>query len=169
MNFRPRRDPFGTRTRVLKRVDVGNYQKGHLAGWGLDVRDPTADRRLVELCLSIPPEQFLVEGEPRALARAAFADRLPPEILQEKRSGLQASDWHEGFAAARDEIAEEVERFASIEATGQVLDDEMLKRLLSHIPDGDWNSSKVSSLYRLALLRGLSAGHFVRKATGSNA
>lgn len=167
-SYRPRRDPFGTRLWVLGRVDSGNYNKGQLGGWSVDVRDPTADRRLVELCLSIPPEQFILHGVPRALARAAFVDRLPSEIRLEKRKGLQTVDWHDGLSVARDAIAEEVERFGNLEAAASALDLGMLRRLLADWPAGGWDSRNVMSQYRLALLRGLSAGHFIRKASGSN-
>ena len=168
LSYRPRRDPFGTRLWVLDRIDTGNTQKAYLGGWGLDMRDPTGDRRLVELCLSIPYEQFLRDGEPRALARAAFADRLSPEILGEKRKGLQAIDWHEGVDGARNEIREEVERFGALPATEEAIDTGMLRRLLENWPTGAWHGDKTMRRYRLALLRGVSAGHFLRKASGSN-
>ena len=61
--------------------DRGNFNKGVLATHGLDVRDPTADRRVLEYCLAIPPEQFILGGVPRSLARRAFADRLPAAVL----------------------------------------------------------------------------------------
>jgi asparagine synthase (glutamine-hydrolysing) len=82
-------------------MDQGNYNKGVLGGWGVDMRDPSADRRLVEFCLSVPPEQFLAGGVPRSLARRAFADRLPPEVLRERRKGYQAADWFEGMSVSR--------------------------------------------------------------------
>ncbi len=168
VSYRPRKDPFEARLWVLSRVDAGNYNKGHLGGWGIDVRDPSADRRLVELCLSIPAEQYLRGGRPRALAREALADRLPPVVLRETRKGLQAADWHEGLEAARTRISEEVERFADIDQAKEAINLPLLRRLLRSWPIGGWNSHRTSSLYRLALLRGVSAGHFIRKATGFN-
>jgi asparagine synthase (glutamine-hydrolysing) len=80
----------------MRRVDLGNYNKGMLAGWGLDWRDPTADRRLVEYCLSVPMEQYLGAGERRWLGRRALSDRLPAAVLDAKDRGYQAVDWHEG-------------------------------------------------------------------------
>ena len=43
----------------MRRGDRGTQPKGILAGWGVDLRDPTADKRLVEYCLSIPTEQYV--------------------------------------------------------------------------------------------------------------
>ncbi|HEX4736593.1 MAG TPA: asparagine synthase-related protein [Allosphingosinicella sp.] len=168
-DYRPRRDPVGTRLWVMGRVDGGPYHKGHLAGWGIDMRDPTADRALVELCLSIPTEAYLAGGRARGLARDAFADRLPPVITNETRKGLQAVDWHEGMAAARGELEEELARICAVPETEGLLDTAMLRRLTEQSPETDWNRSENQARYRLALLRGVSSGHFLRKASGSNA
>src|SRR5439155_11182972 len=94
--FRPWRDGIALRLASINWIDPGNYNKGTLGGWGIDVRDPTADRRLIEFCLSVPTEQFFRGGVLRALGRDALADRVPPEVLNETRRGLQAADWHEG-------------------------------------------------------------------------
>lgn len=167
-NFRPRRDAHEARMWVLGRVDSGNYNKGTLAGWGLDVRDPTADRRLIEFCLKVPLDQYLRDGHRRALARTAFADRLPSIVVDEKRKGYQAADWHEGLTAARGPIAEEVERIAASAPASATLDSKKMEQLVRDWPTGGWLSQDTTQKYRLALMRGVSAGHFVRKASGSN-
>ena len=168
-SYRPRRDPVGTRLWVMGRVDGGSYYKGNLAGWGIDMRDPTADRALVELCLSIPTEAFLAGGRARGLARDAFADRLPPVIANETRKGLQAVDWHEGMMAARGELEDELARICTVPEVEGLLNTSMLRRLTEEWPETDWNRSENQARYRLALLRGISSGHFLRKASGSNA
>jgi asparagine synthase (glutamine-hydrolysing) len=168
LSYRPRRDPVETRLWVLGRVDMGNYNKGTLGGWGIDSRDPTADRRLIEFCLAVPADQFLRDGVPRALARTAFADRLPAALLAERRKGYQAADWHEGLSAARGELAEELERIAECPEARSTLDTDRLKRLTAEWPTSGWDSVAAMQLYRQALLRGVSVGHFLRKASGSN-
>ncbi|MGZ8296004.1 MAG: asparagine synthetase B family protein [Allosphingosinicella sp.] len=167
-SYRPRRDPIETRLWSLRRVDTGNYNKGHLAGWGVDVRDPTADRRLIEFCLSVPADQYLRHGVRRALARTAFADRLPAKIVNETRKGYQAADWHEGLAAARDELGGELGRIAACEEAGTTVDHAKMRGLAEAMPSGDWHKPATTEKYRLGLLRGVSAGHFIRKAAGSN-
>jgi asparagine synthase (glutamine-hydrolysing) len=168
LSYRPRRDPVGTRLWVLARTDPGTLNKGTLAGWGLDMRDPTADRRLMEFCLRVPAEQYLRGGMPRALARQGLSDRLPDAVLNERLKGLQASDWHEGLAAARPALAEAVEALARSPAAAAALDLERLRHLLADWPEGRWADKQVVQNYRLALLRGVAAGHFIRKVTGSN-
>jgi asparagine synthase (glutamine-hydrolysing) len=168
-SYRPRRDPVGTRLWAMGRVDLGSYNKGHLGGWGIDTRDPTADRALVELCLSIPTELYLAGGRARALARAAFADRLPRVVINETRKGYQAADWHEGFVAGQSELRDELSRIAALPEAEGLIDSARLQRLTETWPDRDWNLSENQTRYRLALLRGVSSGHFLRKASGSNA
>ena len=153
---------------MLGRSDMGNYNKACLGGWGIDTRDPTADRRLIEFCLSVPLEQYLRDGQRRAFVRTAFADRLPRVVLEEKRKGYQAADWHEGVTAARGEIAEELDRIAACAPAGTVLDSPGMAKLVRDWPTGGWDEQATVDKYRLALMRGISAGHFVRKATGSN-
>jgi asparagine synthase (glutamine-hydrolysing) len=168
LSYRPRRDPIETRLWVLSRVDPGNYHKGNLGRWGIDTRDPTADRRLVEFCLRVPVEQFLSGGIRRALARRAFADRLPEALLRETRKGYQAADWHEGLSAARGELRDETARMVESDSASAAIDTDLLARLETDWPAGGWDEDSKIEKYRLALLRGVSTGHFVRKAAGSN-
>lgn len=168
LSYRPWRNGFDARVWMLRRVDVGNHNKGFLAGWGIDHRDPTADRRLVEFCLSVPMDQFLRGGLPRSLGLRALADRLPRCVLEERRKGYQGADWHEGLVAARVSLTDEIERLVPCAPAARTLDLERLRRLAGNWPESGWERPEVVRAYRLALLRGLSAGHFLRKAAGSN-
>jgi asparagine synthase (glutamine-hydrolysing) len=159
-------DAFANRLRTLAPMDFGLLNKGRLGGWGIDTRDPTADRRLIELCLRIPVAQYLRGGRTRALARAAFADRLPPVIVAETRKGFQAADGYEGFTRARAEAARLVERLAGSDAAHEIFDVDRMRRLVADWPAGDWTSPPTQIHYRFALLRGLAAGHFLTAAPG---
>jgi asparagine synthase (glutamine-hydrolysing) len=168
LSFRPSLDGQAIRLKALARVDFANYGKGILGGWGIDMRDPTADRELVEFSLRVPAEQYLAKGMRRALARRAFADRIPEAVSQETRKGYQAVDWHEGLSAAREELREELGRIAGTEEAAAALDTDKMKALVENWPDGGWHKTKIVQPYRLALLRGVSTGHFIRKASRSN-
>lgn len=162
-------DSVAARVQVLRRVDQGTFLKGMLGGWGLDWRDPTADRSLIEFCLSVPTGEFLRDGVPRALARRALADRLPPEVLEERKKGLQGADWHENLSTARAQAASEIERLADCMPAAETLDIARLRHLAANWPSGGWERGEAVQSYRLALLRGISIGHFLRRASGSNA
>lgn len=167
-SYQPKRYTGFIRKAELKQVDFGNYQKGFLGGWGVDVRDPTADRRLIELCLSIPPSAFLKDGHHRFLARKAFVDRLPAMVLDETRKGYQSADWHEGLCGDIEGIEAEVARIADLPGVDEVLDTRRLQDLLANRASVRWESRPAENEYRLALLRGISAGHFLRRAKGAN-
>ncbi|HEY0012867.1 MAG TPA: asparagine synthase-related protein [Allosphingosinicella sp.] len=168
LDYRPRGDGHEARLWILRRVDQGNYKKGTLGGWGVDLRDPAADKRLIEFCLSIPPAEYLAGGRPRSLALSSFGDRLPASLLAERRKGLQAVDWHEGLEAVRGELGEEVAAIGDCQPAAEALDVGAMKALVEDWPEGRWHEKAVMMRYRVALLRGLSAGRFIRQALGSN-
>jgi asparagine synthase (glutamine-hydrolysing) len=81
--------------RAIEEVDMSDPAPGWFHG--LRWLDPTADRRLVELCLRVPARLLIDASEGRPLYEAAFADLLPPELLRERRRGRQGADWWIAF------------------------------------------------------------------------
>ena len=158
----------GRRLAALTRLDPAAYGKAALAAYGVDVRDPLTDRRLIEFCLATPIEQFTADGRPRALGRRTLADRVPSEVLEARTRGYQAIDWHEGLDADRAGVASEVERLAGVPAAARLLDIDRLRRLVARWPTGGWHSEPVREDYRMALLRGLAVGRFVTRTLGVN-
>jgi asparagine synthase (glutamine-hydrolysing) len=167
--FRPWKVGAAKRLHFLQCIDPGNYQKANLAHLRCDYRDPTADVRLLEFCLAIPTEQFLQNGMPRALARRALADRVPKEVLEEPRRGFQVADWHEDLTAARARVIGEIDRLEACPAAAAAIDLPRLRRLTKNWPSGGWERVQIETHYRYALLRAIAVGHFLRRATGSNA
>ncbi len=168
LSYRPWADSKAMRLWALRRVDLGVYNKGTLAGWGIDQRDPTADRRLVELTLRIPERQFILNGESRSLSRRAFADLLPASVVSERRRGMQAADWQLGLASAHSALGEE---FAALERNPQareIIDLDRLKQAHADWPNANPKADATIWLYRHAMLRALAAGHFLRKVGRTN-
>jgi asparagine synthase (glutamine-hydrolysing) len=62
------------------------------ASHGLDVRDPTRDRRLVEFCWRLPDTAFWANGRKRGLIRRGMQAHLPAPVLFCKAKGLQSAD-----------------------------------------------------------------------------
>lgn len=150
---------------ALEHYDFGNFRKAALAGWGIDERDPTADRRLIEFCLSLPIDMLLKDGVRRPLARAALSDRLPAALLDQKSKGYQAADWHEGLSAHRAQIEGLIEEIAGNHLACSLLDIEALRSWVRNWPSGGWERLDVMARYRNALLAALSAGHFILHAS----
>lgn len=70
---------------------------------GVDFCDPTCDRRVVEFCLGIPRELYRDGRQGRMLIRRAMRGRVPDEVLDNTRRGMQSADI---VLRAREEEAE---------------------------------------------------------------
>ncbi len=141
----------------------------HRHAYGRPIRDPHGDRRLLEFCLSVPEPMYRRGGVPRAFARTMLADRLPPEILGERRRGLQAPLWFRSLDARREDFAREIERLDASPAAQRMLNLPRLKRLLREWPKDAEDAHARRREYRLALTRGIHAGRFIRWVEGGNA
>ena len=148
-------------------VDAGEWRGGGVAGWSIDERDPAANRALLEFCNGIPSEQFLRDGQTRAIYRRAFGDRLPAEVLNARIKGRQSADWHEGLTALREEIPARLEGLKESPLACRVLDVARLERLVE-----DWKTESDLTArkpeYFHALTTGLMVGDFIRWAEGRN-
>jgi asparagine synthase (glutamine-hydrolysing) len=169
LTLRPFKNAVALRLHILHGGDPGNATKANLALTQVDSRHPLADVRLLEFCLSVPTEQFLHDGVPRALARRALADRLPSEVLDPTPHGVRPlADWHEDLTASRDGIIEELDRFETCPPVAATLDLPRLRRLAKNLPSNGWERGQVFVAYRYGLMNALAVGHFLRRATGSN-
>lgn len=60
--------------------------------WGVEFRDPTSDRRLIERVLQYPHFAFRFAGRDRGLAREVAADLLPDRVRLRQTQGAQAPE-----------------------------------------------------------------------------
>ena len=129
-----------------------------------------ADRRLVELCLSIPMEQFLYRGEPRALIRAAMSGIVPEEILHERRSGLQSADWPERFKEARADFVGEMARLEASPLAKRMLDLPQLRKVIDSWPETteEWHGRAARDGVLVTLTHAFGAGRFLRQFETGN-
>lgn len=67
---------------------IGEYEVKLSLATGVVPRDPTRDKRLIALVLSLPPEQFTHAGQERRLVRQYLRGKIPEEIL--------ADEFHKG-------------------------------------------------------------------------
>lgn len=153
---------------AIQRLDMGPLGKAALGGWGIDTRDPTTDRDLVEFSLSVPGRQNWQHGHSRALIRSAMQGRMAETALTLDQRGVQAADWHEGAEQHRDWLREQLAATADFAEANRIIDTERLTALLDNWPTEGWQTGAVVNPYRLALLRGVSLSHFIRRASGSN-
>ncbi|HVJ03000.1 MAG TPA: asparagine synthase-related protein [Sphingomonas sp.] len=77
----------GVRAYVLALIQLGDHHEYHLRSRHAPLIAPLASQPIVETCLGIPSWLSCSGGANRAVARAAFADRLPPSILARRTKG----------------------------------------------------------------------------------
>jgi asparagine synthase (glutamine-hydrolysing) len=138
-----------------------DIERGFEALFQVQQRDPTADLRLVEFCLSIPEDRYFRDGMPRRLIRDAMAGHLPPEVLLNNQRGLQAADWFERVVKAQDRLIDELARFERSELIRSALDTPRLRRLVKGIPSAGNDVDRIHREYRGCLAYGMMMGRFL--------
>jgi hypothetical protein len=131
--------------------------------FGVETRDPTADRRLIEAALRQPEWVRRHGGVDRAVARVAMADRLPASIVTRTRRGEQLPDWLDVMTAARGWLATEVEALAEHAPSRELIDVARLRGLLSAWPDRHRNADpRTAADYRYVLPRAVMLSRYLR-------
>lgn len=158
-DIRPPGDARARRWAMLGTADPGNYRKRSLAEWGVEERDPTNDRRLVEFCFSLPPEALLEDGVRRPALRRALAGRVPRAVLDQRLRGYQMPDWYEQIQG--DEVRASARTAAEAGPASSVIDLGAVEAAARRWPTSGWEQRPVVYLYRMQLLRTLAAATFV--------
>jgi asparagine synthase (glutamine-hydrolysing) len=167
------RDWNATRLRVHRMFDHNQYARDMRAmsgdSYGYEVRDPHADRRLLEFALSVPEPLYRRDGVPRSFARKVFADRLPRDIFDERLRGTNAPTWFRFMDAKRQDIATDIERLEASPLARRLIDLPKLKQLMAQWPKDEQAAEMRRYEFRSALARGVHVGRFIRWVEGGNA
>jgi hypothetical protein len=97
--------PGRTRLDLIRTIDPGLFLKG-LERQGVTVVDPTADRRLLELSLTVPENLLMRNGDRRWLTRGILRGRVPDAVLDARARGYQAADWPSRLSREADVLAD---------------------------------------------------------------
>ena len=136
---------------------------------GIARRSPLGDRRLLEFVLSVPEPMFRRDGVPRSFARRVLADRLPREIVDERRRGVAETAWFRPLDAQRETIGRDLERIEASPLASRILDIPRLKRLMDEWPKDEQAAQLRSRDYQRVFARGIHVGRFIRWVEGGNA
>jgi asparagine synthase (glutamine-hydrolysing) len=158
--------PFGSRVERLSINRFGRMSalaalKEVGVGFGLELRDPTADRRVIEFCMAIPDSQFGRRGRNRWLIRRAMRGLLADEVRLNTRRGLQAADIAMRVRDSRPEIAAALAKLETNPLARQVLDLPRMSGVLAGLEGAVDRSSRDGCV--TILLRGLQAGLFLSR------
>jgi len=130
--------------------------------YGMEVRDPTMDKRVLEFCFAIPDTQFVRHGVDRYLIRRAMAGLMPPDVLSATKRGLQATDLVMRLQEITAQIKNELNRVGESQLVKEILDVDKMHAVINQLDDsGKKASSALQPHIRSILLRGLMAGLFL--------
>lgn len=167
LSYRPVRDGRKLMAACLQRLDMGDYYAAYNT-FGLEVRSPLVDRRVIEVAQSLPESLFFRNGEQSWVLRQAMKDLLPRSVLDARTHGLQAADWFEPMSRQQERLVQAVQELSNFQAAREMMDLDTMDQLVRNWPDSGWESNQVNGSYRLKLLRGLSTGAFIRYVESKN-
>lgn len=128
--------------------------------YGIEQRDPTADKRVVEYLLSIPNEMFFSkDGKNKQIIKKMMNGKLPDNVLYTNKKGLQSADI--GFRAAneKEKISKEINKLYKSDYVNKIIDMNKLKN------DWVYNISNKDNTYNTMelhhILRTFMVGNFM--------
>jgi asparagine synthase (glutamine-hydrolysing) len=154
-----RRSSREIRLRQLHRIDPGPFRAASRLLSRVDITSPETDPRLIEFALALPIEVFAERGVPRSLIRNAMAGRLPEQVRNERRRGLQGSDMQLRLHRDRDAILAEIAAFRHIDLLARAVDLDGMARLMQRTHANTPDPSLLHEWPRL--LRAFALGRFV--------
>lgn len=110
---------------------IGEWETKLGLKYGLLLRDPTKDRRMISFCYHLPYEYFAYQGKTKWLIRENMKDMLPAYLLDNwDRHGIQNSDWLRRVEADWEQFLPGYESVISGKAVERYVDARKLKKLL---------------------------------------
>ena len=161
-NERPSHKPQEHRCHILQ---PGRSFSGALwaemgAAHGLEVRDPTADTRVLAFTLSVPDHIFMdpETGLDRWLIREAMQGRVPDKVRLNRRRGYQAGDLVPRLRACAAEVETALDELSNGPAAAYV-DVPYLRGVWQRVQTQDTREAFLKAT--TILTRGIMAGLFV--------
>lgn len=135
--------------------------------YGMEVRDPTGYRPLVEFCLGIPDDQYVRDGQSRWLARRILQGLVPRLTIDETRRGLRAADWHLRLGRQREGLIAELDHLSGNPELADMIDLASLRQILTDWPEKTPPMGQDQRV-KYALLNGVMAARLIRFIDGMN-
>lgn len=149
-----------------RRVDaVKGWESAHYDmadnACGIDVRDPTADRRVVEYCLSLPLSAFCKAGNTRQTGRHLLSRMVSSASNRSPDRGYQGANWRHDLCKDLSNIKEHFERFRNSERHRHYLAVETCLEMLGSVDPSKPDTLPLDHPIRFFVLRALSVGLFL--------
>lgn len=151
-------------------TDTGDTMQGLRAMYGIEIRDPFANRRLMEWSFGVPEDQFHRNGVNRWLIRRMMKGSLPESVLHNKKTGHQTADWHLRMTRDLPKIRKDLERFADDPDLSRMIDIPRMQRFLNDWPEENILDLKDDRFLQLQinLPMTLQIARFVQQTKGVN-
>lgn len=151
------------RVQTLTQTGLGGAD-AYQALYGLDMRDPTGDRRIVEFCLGLPDAVYLKGGLDRRLVRLGLADLLPEEVRKNGQFGRQDVDWVLRVCRDRTAVSNALEKIEHDPTLERYLNISEMRSLWNRFDQVDWTQAPLEEQMRYlkCLFGGLAAGKFIQ-------
>lgn len=151
---------------------VAQWGPAMQALYGIETRDPFADRRLVEWCFGVPENQYRRNGVGRWLVKRMMNGVLPDEILRKPREvGRVGCDWRLRMTRDLDQMKTDLARMGEDGELGRMIDVPRLLALLD-----DWPQETVVDpqddrrfYLQVNLPMAMQVGRFMQLVKGTNA
>lgn len=145
---------------MLGKAVFGGYLSENGTNFGLELRDPTADARVLEFVLAVPDRIFIdpQSGMDRWLIREAMRGRLPDEVRLNRRRGLQAADLTLRLRSNAGEMAEALDELSRGPAA-EFVDCDYMRQVWQMVQTKD--TPEAFSKAGKILMRGLMVGLFI--------
>jgi asparagine synthase (glutamine-hydrolysing) len=128
-------DSFHVRMKMLSASGfshLGAIETKTSLAFGVEKRDPTRDKRVIEFCINLPENQWVRNGEERRFIRRAMEGYMPDMVrLNSTVRGKQAADWMQRIAPHWAEVYPEMETIGDNELERKYLDIPKIKRFLA--------------------------------------
>lgn len=126
-------------------------------------RDPTSDIRVVRFCLSVPVEQYVRNGQDRALVRRSMQGLLPDDIrLNHKVRGIQGADWVHRLRHQWAELTEEVLAMCKQPAIAHYLNAARIRQACNRVGQAPNADQAFNGETRL-IMQSLVTGRFIQQ------
>jgi len=159
----PQRPTPGTRAFFALKMTqpIAVWAADPLAQWGVEWRDPTADRRLMELLLTFPLAAFAHEGRARGVARHLGRGLLPEAIRLRRTQGQQSADYAVAMAQQMPRYRALYDRMLTSTACRSIFDLPALDSALKRVEMGE-----LSGAIAFPIDRCVDAGVFLMEQEG---
>jgi len=149
----------------LNSATAGPFWHGMGSFFGVDVRDPTVDIRLLEFSLGVPDEECIHNGGQRMLMRRAMDGIVPDEIRWNQIRGNQAADIGLRLLVYADEVERELREIENSKLMNHYINVPVMRQVWENFKS---SPTRQNYLWLAKLfLRGYAASVLLKDASGS--